>query len=48
MLLCMFSMMPWSTSKVVVGLAGSSGATPCAKPTISYKNEQITTDCDYY
>ena len=37
---------PWSTFKAVVGLAGSSGATPCAKPTIGYKNGQITTDCE--
>ena len=37
---------PWSTFKVVVGLAGSSSATPCAKPTIGYKNGQITTDCE--
>ena len=37
---------PWSTFKAVLGLAGSSGATPCAKPTIGYKNGQITTDCE--
>ena len=37
---------PWSTFKAVVGLKGSTGATPCAKPTIGYKNGQITTDCE--
>lgn len=37
---------PWSTFKAVVGLAGSTGATPCTKPTIGYKNGQITTDCE--
>lgn len=37
---------PWSTFKDVIGLEGSTGSTPCAKPTISYKNGQIETNCD--
>jgi hypothetical protein len=37
---------PWSSFKEVVGLSMSTGTTPCAKPTLSYKKGQIKADCE--
>ena len=37
---------PWSTFKAVVGVSSSTGATPCAKPTIDYQDGKITTACE--
>ena len=37
---------PWSTFKAVVDVSSSTGATPCAKPTIGYQDGKITTACE--
>lgn len=37
---------PWSSFKEVVGLSMSTGTTPCAKPTLSYKKGQIKAECE--
>lgn len=37
---------PWSWFKEVVGLSMSTGTTPCAKPTLSYKKGQIKAECE--
>ena len=37
---------PWSSFKEVVGLSMSTGSTPCAKPTLSYKSGQIKADSE--